>query len=402
MHVDVRVNVSDYEKLVKLMRVVLVEEFDSKTGIKIEDDKLYLKLHFDKEPPSQSVYALTDCGTVTYLEYNFPPENSDDSAEPLSEGEEEAEVEATDGGENANEGSGNTPEGKKRTNVPSKPAPTKTTGKVLDIPELHSISSGVSSVDDYLTKVADFLGIPKEKCDTFISLVKIYPQIEKPTWKNIFAALKEQNIKCNTYDKKLMIDAVSDKLGLPFLKVVSVICRAMGQLDFSANAGNNEAASATPTDTAGAAEGEPEGGEGAANAANKLFPCMPDVAGEEKNEQLLRLELALSSIDKSLPMEERIRAAVKILSEKGLNGTCTDDADRLEKFIIFTQRAMSGEDVTFAPEVVNPEGVAENVIRVHILNWSKITKNIAKMYDPDTTEDIKAIEFLADLRKVLL
>lgn len=400
MHVDVRVNVSDYEKLVKLMRVVLVEEFDSKTGIRIEDNKLYLKLHFDKEPPSQSVYALTDCGIVTYLEYNFPPENSDDSAEPLSEGEEEAE--ATDGGENANEGSENTPEGKEETDVPQKPAPTKTTGKVLDIPELHSISSGVSSVDDYLTKVADFLGIPKEKCDTFISLVKIYPQVEKPTWKNIFAALKEQNIKCNTYDKKLMIDAVTSKLGLPFLKVVSVICRAMGQLDFSANAGNNGTASGVPNDTAGAAEGEAEGGEEAANAANKLFPCMPDVAGEEKNEQLLRLELALTSIDKSLPMEERIRAAVKILSEKGLNGTCTDDADRLEKFIIFTQRAMSGEEVSFAQEVVNPEGVSENMIRVQILNWSRITKNIAKMYDPDTTEDIKAIGFLSDLRKVLL
>lgn len=401
MYVNVRVDVTDYEKLLELIRAIFVEEFDTKTGIRIEDNKLFLKLHFEKEPPQQSIYALTECGAVKYLEYNFPKEKLDDSTKAVSEcGEESGSAGDV---ENVNESFGDNPEGKEKADVSPEHVPTKLSSKaadkLLDIPELYPISKGVSSVDEYLTKVTDFLGIPKEKCDAFINLVKIYSTLKKPTWKNISDAFKEQNMRFNTYDKKLIIDAVSNKLGLPFLKVVSFICREMAGLDFSSNDGNTENIEGNATTTI---EDETQIGQANGNVPYKLFSCMPDVLGEKKNEQLLKMESALIAIDKSLPMEEKIRIAVTVFSENGFNnGVYTNDPDKLKKFIIFTQRAMSGNKVTFAQEVVNPEGATENTIRIHILNWSNIAKNIAKMYDPYTSKEIKAIEFLEDLRKIL-
>ncbi len=411
MYVDVEIQVTDYEKLKEVFRSALVEEFKQQTGILYKEDVLKLHLFFEEDPAQATIFSMCECGKITYLEYNYPNTNENDSKE-----ERKTEVSTSPQNTEITENEGKSVPGKTHekevATCPQKSRHEDNTVKT----ELEKLSENVSSADEYINKVADFLGIPDKQKPIFAGLVAIYADVKKEskaTWENLIIALEKHWIKCNSYDKKLMIDAVTEKLNIKFLKVVSMLSEILGKINFDDIPKENEQEAKNPEETDNSdsteedqksqnAQEEPLRKTATEENQEKLFHCMPDhIAGEPKSEELMKLEEQIRSINKELPMEEKIKQAATILAKaQGLSFMQSDE--NMEIFIRLTQRAMgSRENVTFDKEVINPEGLPEKQIRIFILSWSTITMNIKKMYNPDYSVEIKAIDFLEDLREIL-
>jgi len=410
MYVDVEINVTDYEELKELFRSALVEEFKQQTGILYKDNVLKLHLFFEKNPAQSTIFPMCECGTITYLKYNYPDTNENDSKE-----ERKTEVSTSPRNTEITENEGKSvPVKTHEKEVATCPQKSRHEDNAVKA-ELEKLSENVSSADEYINKVADFLGIPVKQKPIFAGLVAIYAEVKKDskaTWENLTFALGKHLIKCNSYDKKLMIDAVTEKLNIKFLKVVSMLSEILGKINFDDIPKESEQEAKNPEEANNSdntedqksqkAQEEPTRKTATEGNQEKLFSCMPDpIAGEPKNEKLVKLEEQLCSINKELPMEEKIKQATTILA-KALGLRSTQIEENIENFIQFTQRSMSnGRNVTFDNEVVNPEGLPENQIRIFIMNWSTIAMNIKMMYNPNYAEDIKAIDFLEDLREIL-
>lgn len=419
MYVNVHVKVKDYEKLKKLFLSALVTEFDPKTGVHYESGNLKLKLYFEeKSHPKESIRAFCECGEILYLDYNYP---SDEFSEESIKNNSSVIVPSLDeSSKAASEDSSNMQTA--TTSATTDKVAQKNSDKrpmLVEIPELEAMSKDASSVDEYLKKVATFLEIPEKQQTAFQELVKIYPQLSKPTWEHILPALAEKGIKCNTYDKKLMIDAVTAKVGFPFLKVVRTVINTINAQeistgnvvvatdDNSSSAHNGDQVSETSpeannVDVEVAIEAENKIGNTDDDESEKLFTCMPDVAREAK-EEISKIEASLKAIDKALPMSEKIRQAIMIFVSNNISNLGSDPSS-LETFIQFSQRAVGEHEVTFDSSVVNPGNIIpENTIRAQILNWSLISKNLTGLYDPSCeSSHAKSIDFLRQLREILI
>jgi len=394
MYVNVEIEVTNSDKINEVLRSIFTNQ---QSGVLYEKNVLKIRLFYKEDSVQAAIQSICECGTITYLEYNYSTQNKDSS-------EEEIKKEVITSSQSTENTEKKTPHEEKAATSPQK----SEANNVIVIPELEKLSENVSSADEYINKVADFLGIPDGQKPIFAGLVAIYPEVKKngkATWENLSNALENHGIRCNSYEKKLMINAVTEKLNIKFLKVVAMISDVLGKINFDnskATESEQEAQNSKEAENSDSTEKnqkpqdtqkEPPKETDTRRNQEKLFPCMPDkIAGEGENEELVKLEEQLCSIDKTVPMKEKIKQAITILiGQQRLSFKIEND--RLEGFIRFTQRALSTESVTFDNDIVNPENLPENAVRIYILYWS----TIAQMYDPN----IKAIDFLENLREVL-
>lgn len=402
MYVNVEIEVTNSDKINEVLRSIFTNQ---QSGVLYEKNVLKIRLFYKEDSVQAAIQSICECGTITYLEYNYSNQNIDSS-------EEEIKKEVITSSQSTENTEKKTPHEEKAATSPQK----SEANNVIVIPELEKLSENVSSADEYINKVADFLGIPDGQKPIFAGLVAIYPEVKKngkATWENLSNALENHGIRCNSYEKKLMINAVTEKLNIKFLKVVAMISDVLGKINFDnskATESEQEAQNSKEAENSDSTEKnqkpqdtqkEPQKETDTRRNQEKLFPCMPDkIAGEGENEELVKLEEQLCSIDKTVPMKEKIKQAITILiGQQRLSFKIEND--RLEGFIRFTQRALSTESVTFDNDIVNPENLPENAVRIYILYWSTIARDISKMYDPNIEESIKAIDFLENLREVL-
>ena len=362
------------------------QEFNPESSIVVRGREAKLEIVF-REPPIAIIEAIKHCEVIE-LNYgkNLKEYAEDENANGKEENSEQTEQEVT-----KSENSELAEQPKKKRGRPStKKVETtkevKTEQTVINIPELEEIAKKATSFEHFAELVAEWLEMDKRK-KLFTNLVIVSAEVDKITWKELDKALKCKNVFYTQWDKVCFGQQVSEKLKkypatlLAFLKATRLYkeysFKKADEHFLRENSNVQEVKKKVPN-----VEEKSEGP--ISSDVSKLMECMPEIKDFEET---------LASVDKTQPVEERVRYVLRAMGLDNLN------EKEQNQIVEIASTAVKKEKITFDIIFVEANLPVEQTMEVR-MKFSKFVNDFVQKYE--SGKKVKLLTFLSELQKIVM
>ena len=318
-------------------------------------------------------------------------EESENSEQTRQESEENENSEQTEQESEENGNSEQTGKTRKKNGRPvtKKKEPTKTESKIISIPELKEIAKKATSFDDFAELVAKWLEMDKRQ-EFFKNLIIVSADVDKITWKELEKALKNNNIAYTQWDKIWSGQQVSEKLkekSVTMLPLLNAIVEYKGY-SFKQTEEQTEKENSTEQPTEETTENAEENSEEVAEAISSKprvkMECMPEIKDFEET---------LASVDKTQPVEERVRY---VLEAMGLSEL---PAKEQKQIIEIASTAVKKGRMAFDIIFVEAKIPIEQTMTAR-MTFSKFVNDFVQKYE--SGKKVKLLTFLSELQKIIM
>ena len=373
------------------------QEFNPESSIVVRGREAKLEIVF-REPPIAIIEAIKHCEVIE-LNYgkNLKEYSEDENANGKEENDTEQEVAKSENSEQTeqevtkSENSELAEQPKKKRGRPStKKVETtkevKTEQTVINIPELEEIAKKATSFEHFAELVAEWLEMDKRK-KLFTNLVIVSAEVDKITWKELDKALKCKNVFYTQWDKVCFGQQVSEKLKkypatlLAFLKATRLYkeysFKKADEHFIRENSNVQEVKKKVPNV-------EEKSEEPISSDVSKLMECMPEIKDFEET---------LASVDKTQPVEERVRYVLRAMGLDNLN------EKEQNQIVEIASTAVKKEKITFDIIFVEANLPVEQTMEVR-MKFSKFVNDFVQKYE--SGKKVKLLTFLSELQKIVM
>ena len=321
---------------------------------------------------------------------NVESENSEQPEQTNVESENFEQSEPTNA---ENENSEQTEQPKKKRGRPAtkKLEPKKETKSepTINIPKLEEIAKKSNSFEHFAELVAKWLEMGKRK-DFLKNLIIVSAEVDKITWKELEKALKNKNVFYTKWDKIWSGQQVSEKLKeysatmLSFLNVTKKYKEySFKEVEEYSTEENSSKQDVEKTTT--------NFEEKTDKFNEKVFPkprvkmeCMPEIK---------EFEETLASVDKTQPVEERVRY---VLGAMGLNNMSVKEQKQI---VEIASTAVKKGRMAFDIIFVEANIPIEQTMTVR-MTFSKFVNDFVQKYE--SGKKVKLLTFLSELQKIIM
>ena len=321
---------------------------------------------------------------------NVESENSEQSEQTNVESENSEQPEPTNA---ENENSEQTEQPKKKRGRPAtkKLEPKKETKSepTINIPKLEEIAKKSNSFEHFAELVAKWLEMDKRK-EFFKSLIIVSAEVDKITWKELEKALKNKNVLYTKWDKIWSGQQVSEKLKeysatmLSFLNVTKKYKEYSFKEVEEYSTEENSSKQDVEKTTTNFEEKTDKFNETVFPKPRVKMECMPEIK---------EFEETLASVDKTQPVEERVRY---VLGAMGLNNMSVKEQKQI---VEIASTAVKKGRMAFDIIFVEANIPIEQTMTVR-MTFSKFVNDFVQKYE--SGKKVKLLTFLSELQKIIM
>lgn len=321
---------------------------------------------------------------------NVESENSEQLEQTNVESENSEQPEPTNV---ENENSEQTEQPKKKRGRPAtkKLEPKKETKSepTINIPKLEEIAKESNSFEHFAELVAKWLEMDKRK-EFFKSLIIVSAEVDKITWKELEKALKNKNVLYTEWDKIWSGQQVSEKLKeysatmLSFLNVTKKYKEYSFKEVEEYSTEENSSKQDVENTTTNFEEKTDKFNETVFPKPRVKMECMPEIK---------EFEETLASVDKTQPVEERVRY---VLGAMGLNNMSVKEQKQI---VEIASTAVKKGRMAFDIIFVEANIPIEQTMTVR-MTFSKFVNDFVQKYE--SGKKVKLLTFLSELQKIIM
>ena len=266
----------------------------------------------------------------------------------------------------------------------AKPEPTS-----INIPELEEIAKKATSFEHFAKLVAEWLEMDKRQ-ELFTNLVIVSAEVDKITWKELEKALKAKNVFYTQWDKICAGQQVSEKLKEYSATMLSFLNATRQYKEYSFNqvdehsTEENSNEQATEKTMMNVEEKAGEFDESVIPKPRVKMECMPEIKDFEET---------LASVDKTQPVEERVRY---VLEAMGLNNMSVKEQKQI---VEIASTAVRKGRMAFDIIFVEANIPIEQTMAVR-MTFSKFVNDFVQKYE--SGKKVKLLTFLSELQKIIM
>ena len=322
---------------------------------------------------------------------NVESENSEQPEQTNVESENFEQSEPTNA---ENENSEQTEQPKKKRGRPAtkKLEPKKETKSepTINIPKLEEIAKKSNSFEHFAELVAKWLEMDKRK-EFFKSLIIVSAEVDKITWKELEKALKNKNVFYTQWDKIWSRQQVSEKLKeysatmLSFLNVTKKYKEYSFKEVEEYSTEENSSKQDVEKTTTNFEEKTDKFNETVFPKPRVKMECMPEIK---------EFEETLASVDKTQPVEERVRY---VLGAMGLNNMSVKEQKQIVEIAsTAVKKGRMAFDIIFVEANIPIE---QTMTKVR-MTFSKFVNDFVQKYE--SGKKVKLLTFLSELQKIIM
>ena len=318
---------------------------------------------------------------------------SEDSEQPEQTNVESENSEQPEPTNAENENSEQTEQPKKKRGSPAtkKLEPKKETKSepTINIPKLEEIAKKSNSFEHFAELVAKWLEMDKRK-EFFKSLIIVSAEVDKITWKELEKALKNKNVFYTQWDKIWSRQQVSEKLKeysatmLSFLNVTKKYKEYSFKEVEEYSTEENSSKQDVEKTTTNFEEKTDKFNETVFPKPRVKMECMPEIK---------EFEETLASVDKTQPVEERVRY---VLGAMGLNNMSVKEQKQI---VEIASTAVKKGRMAFDIIFVEANIPIEQTMTVR-MTFSKFVNDFVQKYE--SGKKVKLLTFLSELQKIIM
>ena len=323
---------------------------------------------------------------------NVESENSEQSEQTNVESENSEQLEQTNvESENfeQSEPTNAENENSEQTEQPKKKRDRPATKQTINIPELEEIAKKSNSFEHFAELVAKWLEMDQRK-EFFKSLIIVSAEVDKITWKELEKALKNKNVFYTQWDKTWSGQQVSEKLReysatmLSFLNVTKKYKEYSFKEVEEYSTEENSSKQDVEKTTTNFEEKTDKFNETVFPKPRVKMECMPEIK---------EFEETLASVDKTQPVEERVRY---VLGAMGLNNMPVKEQKQI---VEIASTAVKKGRMAFDIIFVEANIPIEQTMTVR-MTFSKFVNDFVQKYE--SGKKIKLLTFLSELQKIIM
>ena len=387
------------------------QEFNPESSIVVRGKEAKLEIVF-REPPIAIIEAINHCEVI---ELNYgnnlkeyaedenangkeenseqevtKSENSEQTEQEVAESEnsEQTEQEAT-----KSENSKLTEQPKKKRGRPStKKVETtkevKNEQTVINIPELKEIAEKATSFEHFAELVAEWLEMDKRK-ELFTNLIIVSAEVEI-IWKELEKALKCKNVFYTQWDKIWSGQQVSEKLKKYSATLLTFLNATRQYKEYSFKKADelfikeNSNTQATKKTIPNAEEKTEEYCDNDISKPRVKMECMPEIKDFEET---------LASVDKTQPVEERVRYVLRAMGLNKLNAKEQKQITEIASTAV--RKGRMAFDIIFVEANIPIEQTMEAR-----MTFSKFVNDFVQKYE--SGKKVRILTFLSELQKIIM
>ena len=318
---------------------------------------------------------------------------SEDSEQPEQTNVESENFEQSEPTNAENENSEQTEQPKKKRGSPAtkKLEPKKETKSepTINIPKLEEIAKKSNSFEHFAELVAKWLEMGKRK-DFFKNLIIVSAEVDKIKWKELEKALKNKNVFYTKWDKIWSGQQVSEKLKeysatmLSFLNVTKKYKEYSFKEVEEYSTEENSSKQDVEKTTTNFEEKTDKFNETVFPKPRVKMECMPEIK---------EFEETLASVDKTQPVEERVRY---VLGAMGLNNMSVKEQKQI---VEIASTAVKKGRMAFDIIFVEANIPIEQTMTVR-MTFSKFVNDFVQKYE--SGKKVKLFTFLSELQKIIM
>ena len=318
---------------------------------------------------------------------------SEDSEQPEQTNVESENFEQSEPTNAENENSKQTEQPKKKRGRPAtkKLEPKKETKSepTINIPNLEEIAKKSNSFEHFAELVAKWLEMDKRK-EFFKSLIIVSAEVDNITWKELEKALKNKNVFYTQWDKIWSRQQVSEKLKeysatmLSFLNVTKKYKEYSFKEVEEYSTEENSSKQDVEKTTTNFEEKTDKFNETVFPKPRVKMECMPEIK---------EFEETLASVDKTQPVEERVRY---VLGAMGLNNMSVKEQKQI---VEIASTAVKKGRMAFDIIFVEANIPIEQTMTVR-MTFSKFVNDFVQKYE--SGKKVKLLTFLSELQKIIM
>ena len=388
------------------------QDFNPTSSIVVRGKEAKLEIVF-REPPMAIIDAINHCEVIE-LNYgkNLKEYKEDEDLQVEAENDSKQRnvgVESSEKIEQTNVESENS-EQSEQTNVESEDSkqteqPKKKRGRpatkklepkketksepTINIPKLEEIAKKSNSFEHFAELVAKWLEMDKRK-EFFKSLIIVSAEVDKITWKELEKALKNKNVFYTQWDKIWSRQQVSEKLKeysatmLSFLNVTKKYKEYSFKEVEEYSTEENSSKQDVEKTTTNFEEKTDKFNETVFPKPRVKMECMPEIK---------EFEETLASVDKTQPVEERVRY---VLGAMGLNNMSVKEQKQI---VEIASTAVKKGRMAFDIIFVEANIPIEQTMTVR-MTFSKFVNDFVQKYE--SGKKVKLLTFLSELQKIIM
>ena len=259
----------------------------------------------------------------------------------------------------------------------------------INIPKLEEIAKKSNSFEHFAELVAKWLEMDKRK-EFFKSLIIVSAEVDKITWKELEKALKNKNVFYTQWDKIWSGKQVSEKMKeysatmLSFLNVTKKYKEYSFKEVEEYSTEENSSKQDVEKTTTNFEEKTDKFNETVFPKPRVKMECMPEIK---------EFEETLASVDKTQPVEERVRY---VLEAMGLNNMSVKEQKQI---VEIASTAVKKGRMAFDIIFVEANIPIEQTMTVR-MTFSKFVNDFVQKYE--SGKKVKLLTFLSELQKIIM
>lgn len=375
------------------------QNFNPASSIVVRGKEAKMEIVF-REPPMAIIDAINHCEVIE-LSYgkNLKEYKEDENLQVEAENDSKQRnvgVECSEKIEQTNAESENSEQTEHPKKKRGRPATQKLESKketksepTVKIQKLEEIARKSNSFEHFAELVAQWLEMGKRQ-EFFKNLIIVSAEVDKITWKELEKALKNKNIFYKEWDKIWSGQQVSKKLKeysatmLSFLKVTKKYKEYSFKEVEEYSTEENSSKQDVEKTTTNFEEKNDKFNETVFPKTRVKMECMPEIK---------EFEETLASVDKTQPVEERVRY---VLGAMGLNNMSVKEQKQI---VEIASTAVKKERMAFDIIFVEANIPIDQTIAVR-MTFSKFVNDFVQKYE--SGKQVKLLTFLSELQKIIM
>lgn len=373
------------------------QNFNPASSIVVRGKEAKMEIVF-REPPMAIIDAINHCEVIE-LNYgkNLKEYKEDENLQVEAENDSKQRnvgVECSEKIEQTNAEIENSEQTEHPQKKRGRPATKKLESKkdtkskpTINIPKLEEIAKKSDSFEHFAELVAKWLEMGKRQ-EFFKNLIIVSAEIDKITWKELEMALKDKNVCCTQWDKICIGKQISEKLKEYSVTILSFLNVTKQYKEYSFKEveeySTEENSNEQEKKTTNIEEESDKIAEEVIPKPRVKMECMPEIK---------EFEETLASVDKTQPVEERVRY---VLGAMGLNNMSVKEQKQI---VEIASTAVKKGRMAFDIIFVEANIPIDQTIAVR-MTFSKFVNDFVQKYE--SGKQVKLFTFLSELQKIIM
>lgn len=373
------------------------QNFNPASSIVVRGKEAKMEIVF-REPPMAIIDAINHCEVIE-LNYgkNLKEYKEDENLQVEAENDSKQRnvgVECSEKIEQTNAEIENSEQTEHPQKKRGRPATKKLESKkdtkskpTINIPKLEEIAKKSDSFEHFAELVAKWLEMGKRQ-EFFKNLIIVSAEIDKITWKELEMALKDKNVCCTQWDKICIGKQISEKLKEYSVTILSFLNVTKQYKEYSFKEveeySTEENSNEQEKKTTNIEEESDKIAEEVIPKPRVKMECMPEIK---------EFEETLASVDKTQPIEERVRY---VLGAMGLNNMSVKEQKQI---VEIASTAVKKGRMAFDIIFVEANIPIDQTIAVR-MTFSKFVNDFVQKYE--SGKQVKLLTFLSELQKIIM